>query len=301
MAGKRSFSAGRFAFGIDGEFAGYIKSVKGGVIKGSDVVKHNLGTSFYQKKHISTITHEALTMEIAMGMGKSMWDWVKASFDKGFVQKTCDLWAADFNHKVQALRVFNDAYIKKVTVPTCDGKDKNPGYFTIEIDPTTIRYEKGDGSEIKGEENANAKKWLCSNFRFELGTLPCDRVAKVDSFNWEQKIVKDEVGMFREAMKEPASLEVSNLKLSISLADLDPWAEWHKTFVIDGKCTDGDELTGSLTFLGPDLEEELATITFKHVGIISLEQQGVEANKEDIARFDVELYVEEVAFEAYNT
>ena len=83
------------------------------------------------------------------------------------------------------------------------------------------------------------------------------------------------------------------------MADIEPWAEWHKSFVIDGKCTDSDELTGSLTFLGPDLEEELASISLKHVGIISLEQGAVEANKEEIARATVELYVEEVAFDSY--
>ncbi len=297
MGAKRSFTAGRFAMGIDGVFAGFIKKVSGGTVKG-ELVKHNLGTSFYQKKHLATISHEPLNLEMSMGMGKPMWDWVKASFDKGFVQKNCELMAADFNHKVQTVRVFNDAYISEVTVPTCDGSSKEPGYFTVKVDPITIRYEKGSG-EIAGEENANSKKWLCSNFKFELGDLPCDRVAKLESFKWTQKIVKDEVGAFREPMKEPAALEVDNLKLSISMADIDPWFEWHKSFVIDGKCADGDELTGSLTFLGPDMQEELATITFKHVGIVSLEQGATEANKEEVARFDVELYVEEIAFEAF--
>lgn len=296
---NRSFAAGRFAFGVDGTFAGFIKKVSGGTIKG-ELVTHNLGTSNVQKKHLATISHEPLTMEVSMGMGKPLWDWIKASWDKGFVQKNCELQACNFDHKVQAVRVFNDAYVKKVTVPACDGSSKEPGYFTIEIDPITIRYEKGTGAEIKGDENVGSKKWLCSNFRFSLGGLPCDRVAKIDSFSWEQGIVKDEVGAFREPMKEPAMLKIPNLKLTISMADLDPWSEWHKSFVIDGKCTDADELTGSLTFLGPDLQEELATITFEHVGIISLEQEGVEANKEDVARFTVELYCEEMKFDAFN-
>jgi hypothetical protein len=286
--------------GVDGKFAGFIKKVSGGTVKG-ELVKHNLGTSFYQKKHLATIAHEPLTIEVSMGMGQPFWDWVKASFDKGFVQKNCELMAADFNHKVQAVRAFNDAYISEVTVPTCDGSSKEPGYFTVKIDPNTIRYEPGDGSEIKGDENANAKKWLCSNFRFKLGDLPCDRVAKIESFKWTQKIVKDEVGAFREPMKEPASLEVDNLKLSISMADIDKWFEWHRSFVIDGKCTDGDELSGSLELLSPDLKETLCSISFGHVGIISLEQGAVEANKEEVARFNVELYTEEIKIDTYST
>ena len=300
MGDKRSFSSGRFAMGINGQFAGFIKKVSGGVVKG-ELVKHNLGTSFYQKKHLATIAHDPLTLEVSMGMGQVFWDWVKASFDQGFVQHNCELLAADFNHNVQAVRVFNEAYIAEVTVPTCDGSSKEPGYFTIKIDPITIRYEKGTGAKITGDENVNSKKWLCSNFKFELGSLPCARVAKIESFKWTQKIVKDEVGAFREPMKEPAALEVDNLKLSISMADIDPWFDWHRSFVIDGKCADGDELTGSLTLLGPDMKEELMTINFEHVGIISLEQGAVEANKEEVARFNVELYTEKIAIQTYTT
>ncbi|MCG8417313.1 MAG: phage tail protein [Proteobacteria bacterium] len=298
MSDQRSYTAGRFAFGVDGTFAGFIKKVSGGTIK-ADVATHDLGTSYYQKKNLATIQHDPLTVEISMGMGKPMWDWIKASFDKGFVQKNCELYAADFNHKIRAIRILNDAYIEEVAIPTCDGASKEAGYFTVKINPNTIRYERGDGSEILGVEDAGAKKWLCSNFRFELGNLPCDRVAKIESFKWTQKIIEGRVGAQREAVKEPAALEVDNLKVTFSMADIEPWAEWHKSFVIDGKCTDSDELTGSLTFLGPDLEEELASISLKHVGIISLEQGAVEANKEEIARATVELYVEEVAFDSY--
>jgi hypothetical protein len=297
---ERSFAAGRFAFGIDGQFAGFIKKVSGGTIKG-EMVTHNLGTSNIQKKHLATISHEPLDMEISMGMGKNLWDWIKSSFDLGFVQKNCELQACNFNSEVQAVRVFSDAYISEVTIPALDGSNKDAGYFTIKLDPRIIRYEKGDGSKIKGDENLGSKKWLCSNFKLDIDGLPCNRVAKIDSIKWTQKIVKDEVGAFREPFKEPAALECSNLKLTISMADLDPWADWHKSFVIDGKCTDSDEKTGSLTLLGPDLQEELMTINFEHLGIMSLEQEGVEANKEDVARFTVELYCERIIIDSYNT
>ena len=72
--------------------------------------------------------------------------------------------------------------------------------------------------------------------------------------------------------------------------------DWHKTFVIDGNASDSEELTGRIVFLGPDLSEELATIDLSHVGIISLETESAEANKEEVARFAVELYVEQMAF-----
>jgi hypothetical protein len=295
-----SYAAGRFAFSVDGQFAGYIKKWSGGVTKG-EVATHNLGTSNIQKKHLATITHEPLTIEIGMGMGKPLWDWIKASFDKSFQTKTCALTAADFNYKAMATRVFQDSYIKKVTLPTLEGSNKEAGYFTIEMDPYIIRYEAAGGEDIKGDENANTKKWLCSNWRFEVSGLEdaCKRVSKVESLTWEQKVVKDEVGAFREPTKHAAALTVPNIKLTISMADIGPWAEWHKSFVIDGKCTDSDEKQATLTLLGPDLQEELMTINFNHVGLISLEQDALEANSEKVASFTVEMYTEEMVISSF--
>jgi phage tail-like protein len=295
---ERSFAAGRFAFGIDGEFAGFIKKVSGGTIKG-EVVTHNLGTSNIQKKHLATISHEPLDIEISMGMGQNMWAWIKSSFDNGFVQKNCELQACNFNNQVMAVRSFSDAYISEVTIPALDGSNKDAGYFTIKLDPRIIRYEKGGGEIEQGKEEVSSKKWLCSNFSWDIDGLPCSRIAKTDSIKWTQKIVKDEVGAFREPTKEPAALECSNIKLTISMADIEKWAEWHRSFVIDGKCTDGDEKTGTLTLLGPDLKEDLMVLNFEHLGIISLEQEAVEANKEEVARFTVELYCEKITIIDY--
>jgi phage tail-like protein len=297
--GDRSFAAGRFAFGIDGQFAGFIKKCSGGTIKG-EVATHKLGTTNFERKHITTISHEPLTFEVSMGMGKGLWDWIKASWDQGFVQKNAELQACNFNHEVMAVRVFQDAYVKKVTIPALAGDSKEAGYFTIELHPRIIRYEKGTGAKIQGAEDVGSKKWMCSNFRLEIDGLPCERVAKIDSFSWEQKVVHDHVGLYRESQLEPAALTIPNLKLTISMADYWAWYEWFKSFLIEGKCTDADEKSGALTFLGPDLTEELGSISFAHLGILSLEQEAVEANAESVARFTVELYCEEMFFDVYN-
>ena len=299
MGDKRSFAAGRFAFGIDGKFAGFVRKVSGGAIK-TEPVTHNLGTNYIQRKNPGNLDYDMLTFEISMGMGKPLWEWILASWQQDFQQKNCELQLCNFNHEVQVVRSFQDAYITKLTIPTLDAGSKDPGYFTVEINPSAIRYEQGDGRRIVGEESLNVKKWLCCNFRFELGDLPCRRTAKIESFTWEQKIVNARKGPSREYAMEPAALTVPNLKVSLSMADVEPWAAWHKSFIIDGRCTDDDELSGSITFLGPDMTEELAVISLNHVGLISMEQQAIEANSEQVARFDVELYVEEMQFDMYS-
>lgn len=296
MANSRSYTAGRFALDIDGEIAGYIKSVSGGNIKG-EVAVHQLGPDNIQKKHLATITHEPFTVEVGMGMSRGFYDWIKASFDKGFITKNGEMIAANFDYEAQSARVFYNAFISEVTVPALDGSSKEPAYMTVKMDPERIRYERRSGERLKGDIGSATKKWLCSNWRCEFSSLPCSLVAKVDSFTWKQSVIKDEVGAFREATKHPAKVEVPNLKLTISMADIEPWRQWHQSFVIDGKCSEADEITGAITFLGPDLREELAEIRLDHVGIISLQQAKQEANKEEVARFEVELYVEQMHFD----
>jgi hypothetical protein len=297
MAESRSFTGGRFMLDIDGQVAGFIKKTSGGNIKG-EVTVHNLGPDIYQKKHLSTITYDPFTVEVGTGMSKGFYEWIQASFDKGHVTKSGMLVAADFDYNAKSVREFRDAFISEVTIPALDGSSKEPAYMTVKFDPEVIYYSPGDGNKLQGNLDASAqKKWLCSNFRFNLGDLPCSRVAKIDSFTWKQGVIKDEVGMFRSPTKHAAKVEVPNLKITISMADIEPWAQWHKSFVIDGKCTDSDELTGAIEFMGPDLEEVLGTISLDHVGIISLEAAAAEANKEEVARFTIELYVEQMRFD----
>ncbi|HTE55010.1 MAG TPA: phage tail protein [Kofleriaceae bacterium] len=295
-ANARSYTAGRFALDVDGQIAGYIKSVAGGFVK-AEVATHQLGPDNVQKKHLATISHEPFTVEVGMGMTRTFYDWIRASFDKAHVTRSGEIVAANFDYEAQSARVFTDAHIAEVTIPAMDGSSKDAAYMTIKLDPERIRYEKRSGEKLKGNIGTATKKWLCSNWRFELGALPCSRVAKIDSFTWKQSIIKDEVGAFREPTKHPAKVEVPNLKLTISAADIEEWRQWHQDFVIDGKCADSDELTGALTFLGPDLVEELAEIQFDHVGIISLQDAKREANNESVARFEVELYVEAMKFD----
>ncbi len=296
MANDRSYTAGRFALDIDGSIAGYVKSLTGGNIKG-ELAVHQLGPDNVQKKHLATIVHEPFTIEVGMGMSHLFYEWIKASFDKGHVTKSGELVAADFDYQAKSARVFTGAHISEVTIPALDGSSKEPAYMTVKFDPERIRYERRGGEVLKGTIGTAQKKWLCSAWRFELGGLPCAKVAKIDSFTWKQSVIKDEVGAFREATKHPAKVEVPNLKVTISMADIVEWQRWHENFVINGNCAESDELTGAITFLSPDRQKPLAEIQLDNVGIISLQQAKQEANKEEVARFEVELYVERMRFD----
>ncbi len=297
MAGDRTYTGGRFAFLTDGgEMLGFVKKFSGGTMK-AEVGTHQLGPSLIQKKNITTISYEDMTVEVGMGMSKGMYEWIRAAFDMGHVKKSGEVHALDFDMNSKSIRQFRDTQITEVTLPACDGSSKDPAYMTIKMKPEEIIYTPGTGSQVTGKIAPATKKWLCSNFRFELGDLPTSRVAKVDSFTWKLAIAKDEVGQFRIPTLHACKVEVPNLKVTMSMADSKLWEDWHRSFLIDGNCGEDAELSGSITYLAPDLKEELGRIDLMNVGILSMQTADSEANKEEVARFTVELYVEQMKFE----
>ena len=168
-----------------------------------------------------------------------------------------------------------EAEVVEVGFPTLDGSDKSPAYMTIQIDPERVQYKKGDGSQIAGTLGPATKKWLCSNFRFEIGDLPVDRVSKIDSITWKQKIAKDE----------------ADLEVTLSSADLSTWERWHRGFYIIDRSVPRSSSTpdARLVWLGPDGNEELASLEFHEVTYSSLTIDGDTNSSTDAHAVSIEL------------
>jgi len=294
-ADSRSHTAGRFALDIDGFNVGFMKKFSGLAME-ADIVANDLGPDNVQKKHVANIKWTPGKATVGIGMGKGMYDWIKAAFDKGYITKNGSFTAADFNYKAQSRLDFMNALITSVTVPKLDGSSKDAAYFDIEFESEQVRWSKGGGEDIRGKIGPKQKAWLCSNFRVEIGALPCNRIATVDSFTWKCSVAADQIGIFREPTKHPAKVTVPDLKLSISHADHQPWADAAKKWFVDGHHLETDEMTGRIVFLGPDMKTELGEVDLLNVGFKKFSDEDNEANSEKIKRFSVELYVEKMNF-----
>jgi DNA mismatch repair ATPase MutL len=268
MADTRSYSAGLFLLSLDGEAA---------VLKGVDV---------------GTIKGEVVIIKIGMSMGKGVYEWIKASLDETHLRKNGYVVATDYNYKAKSYHHFRDALITEITIPALDGSSKDTSFFTIKFAPEEITYQAGDDADIKGVVNTKQKKWLTSNFRLRLGDLPCGRVSKIDSFTIKQSTTQDHVGEQRISTKEPTKLEFPNLKVTFSASDMKPWATFFDDFVIKGNNGRDAELSGTIEFLDPSLNEVLGSVNLFQVGIISLAEDKGEANKDSIKRWTAEFYVE---------
>lgn len=295
MANERTYTGGRFLVDINGDHAGYIKKISGGGMT-ADIASNDLGPDNVQKKHVANIKWEPFKLSIGIGMGNEIYQWIKAAFQKGYVTKNGSITSGDFNYKAQSVQEFYDALITEVTVPKLSGDAKEAAYFDIGFEAERVRWSKGGGEDLKGKVGPAQKAWLCSNFRFKMGDLPCDRTASIDSFTWKCAVASDQVGIFHEATKHPAKVTVPDLKFSISMADYQPWADAAKSWFVDGNHEESNEMDGSIEFLGPDMKKPIGSIQLFNCGFKSFKQDDAEANSEKIKRFNVEMYIERMEF-----
>jgi hypothetical protein len=295
MADKRTYTGGRFVVEIGNSRVSYVKKFDG-ISMEADIVSNDMGAEVFQSKHVANIKWTPGKLTVGAGMGKGMYEWIKQSFDKSFSYQNGTVTSADFDYKAQSVLTFNNALITSVAFPKLDGSSKDAIYLDIEFDVEQARWSKGDNSVIKGDYGIKQKAWLASNFKFQMGGLPCNRVATVDAMTWKCACAPDQIGIFREPTKHPAKVTVPDIKIEVSMADYEPWQQAAKKWFIDGHHLGGDEMEGSIDLLGPDMKEVIGTIELKNCGFKKFSKGPMEANSEKIARFDVEFYIEHMTF-----
>ena len=276
--------------------AGFLKKFDGLQME-ADIVTNDLGPANIQKKHVANIRWTPAKATIGIGMGKEMYTIIQRAFEAQ--QKPFDgaLHVADFNYKIQSSLNFTGAIMTSVTVPKMDGSSKDAAYFDLEWEAETVRWLKGDDSDIRRPIAPEQKAWLCSNFRFEMGGLPCNRVATIDSFTWKCAVVRDPIG---EPTRRAAKVTVPNIKVEVSMADYDAWFQAAKKWFIDGDHEAKDEMAGAIVFLAPDMKTEIGRVTLKNCGFAKFTHGALEANSEKVARFSCEFYVEDMEFAIKN-
>lgn len=209
------------------------------------------------------------------GMSKDFYDWIRASFNGKHVTKSGVVNACNVKYESMSIRKFTDAVVSEVTFPALDGSSKEPAYMKIKLSPERITYKKGDGKKVKGTVGAATRKWQASNFRVEIGDLPCTRVAKIDSFTWKQGVT-------------PRTGETQNLKLTLPMSDWDAWASAAKS-----QAGRPAAKKGTLTVSGRYAKSGYV-LSFTGINIVKLTRETQSANAKRIAWFVVELHVNEI-------
>ena len=293
---NRTYTAGKFLLELDGTPTGYLQSFEGGNMV-AELATHKMGPSNYEKKNVTTTKWGNVKFKTGAGMSKGVYEWMQAAFEMGVLYKSGAVTVADFNYKAQRRMDLMNMLMTKVTMPSFDASSKESAYFDIECAVEQVRWMKESGADVRGNIGAKQKSWQVSNYRLELGGLPCSRVSKIEGLSWECKTTQDQVGEQREYSIHPTSTTVSDFTLSISMADLEPWAAKAKSWFVDGQCLESDEMSGSIQMLGPDMKTVLGEIQLMNVGFKEFEANPkLEAQTESVARFKVKCYAEQVKF-----
>jgi hypothetical protein len=290
-AGQRSFAGGKFVVTIDGYNVNFIKKCEPHNLK-ADIATHNHAPQKQQSKNVANISYTPAKLDVGIGMGKSMLEWIQAAFDHKFITKHGMITAVDFDGNAITNQSFEGALITKIGLPAFEGSSKESAYFNIEWQSEKVRWEPASGKAANANSGVKQKAWLCSNYRIEIGDLPCDRVSKIDAITYTVKVQPDHVGIFREHTLHPTAVEISDIKLTISHADHAAWWKKAKDWFIDGHHLQADEMQGRIVFLGPDLKEELGELNLINLGFKEFTDEPMEANKDAVKRFSVTLYVE---------
>lgn len=267
-----------------------------GLAMEAEIALSDPGPDRMPRKQVSSFKWTTGRATVGMGMGTGLYHWIQRAFDGTGAPTNGSLVLADFNYKAQSRLDFEDAILTSITVPKLDGSSKDAAYFGVEFEPGRVRYSKAGGEDIRGLAGTKQKAWLCSNFRVEIGSLPCDRVASVDSFTWKSVVSTDLTGLSQTPSRSPAQVTVPDLSLAISMADQAPWAEAARKWFIDGERTDASEMSGRIVFLGPNLKDELGEISLRNIGFKRFSLVSPGATGEEISRFNCGLYVERMAF-----
>jgi hypothetical protein len=291
----RSYSPGNYVVDIDGYQVAFMKKFEGLSME-ADIVSNDLGPDNMQAKHVANIKWTPGKISVGAGMGRGMYQWIQQSFEKAYVPKNGTVTVADFDFNAQSALTFQSALITSVGFPALKGESKDSIYLDVEFQPEMVRWTKGDGKKIGAPGGIKHKNWLAANFRFEMGGLPCSRVASIDAFTWKCECSPDQVGITREPTYHPAKVTVPDIKFSISMADYEAWANAAKKWFVDGHHLGGDEMQGSIELLDPTMKKTIGRVDLINCGFKKFSKQAFESNKTGIARFDVECYVEGLKF-----
>jgi hypothetical protein len=292
VPGQRSFAAAHFALELDGVPCGFVRSVEGGAIT-AEVVKAP-GKGFV-KKHLGAARVEPLHLQLDLSLDKAVYAWIVDAWNGKPGRRSLALLEADANFKVQRRREFGNPNLSAVTFPALDGASKDAAFLTLEVDAETVHAQKGSGQAVKAPA-AKAKAWVRSSFRLEIDGLDCKLVSRIDSFTVRSAPAPDAVGEARDFERQPGAVDFPNLRVTLAQSSAQSWFDWERSFVVEGKNDDGQEKSGNVVLLGPNLADVLGEIRLFNLGLFRLADAKL-TSTEAVKRVVADLYCERMEFD----
>jgi len=281
-ADKRSYTAGHFALELDGVNSGLVQSVEGGYAT-SDVA----GDDNDPKRHHPG---DDITLSGGIGLGKSMYDWIKSSMDQKHTRKDGAIIAADYNYKELSRLNFYNGLITEIGFPALDAASKDAAKMTIKISPEQVKQVKSDSAKKTPDsfDATKQKAWLPSNFRLKIDGLeePCSKVNRVEPI------------VIKQNNADAGKIEFPQLIITLPESNTEGFYKWNDE--IKGKNKQSSLKNGTLDYLD-ESGSPLFTLTFHNLNIFKITPEKVESSNDRIRRVKFEMYIEEIKFDYQGT
>jgi len=261
---------------LDGIIVGTVARFEGGQphgVVGDDTPAdgHHLG------HHLDDISFQSATMKVGLGMAPPMYDWI-ASFIRGEApSRAVSVIGTTFDRTMKYQLDMTNVQIVEVTFPTLDAGTAQPLHLLVKIQPETSRAKAVTG--FMDARGSNQSLWMSPYFELNMGTLDTSHVSLIDSFTVR--------------LVGSSWIAVDLLSLTFPEAFSSTWRSWFNTFVL--RLFGRSERDGTLLIKDSSFTNVLATVTFGHMGIVSLDWVPDAGGGR---RVKAELYCEEISFSA---
>jgi len=281
---------------IEGKAAGFLSSVEGGE-PFAEVVSEPVDASGVVRKHVGAMAFSPIRISFGTGMSKPLYQWMAEVLNRKGSAKNGAILFADYNFKEQSRLEFDNALITEVAFPALDVGSNYPAHFTLTLQPETTRISKASsGSSVLGFGTKFKMQAKTAIFRLKITGLEtaCTGVKMIDAIIVKQPTTEDEQGrLISEVLKIP------NVAFTLVESHAKDFYDWFGDFVLKGNNAQENERTGTLEFLGASMKTALFTLTLANLGIFRIQKErSVGGGGDVIARVGVEIYCEEMAFNA---
>lgn len=262
-----------FLLELEGKAAGRFFDAKGGSVE-AEVVVESVGQGPIRHKHLAGVKYQDITLTCGTGMSRAFYEWLGTTFGGATSRKSGAIVKLNRQQAPVARLEFKDALVKSLILPALDQSHRSEAFMTVSISPEYTRSTPAEQSQKLGIYASQLPKaWNINDFRLKIDGLynECVHVSRVGQINLGQKIVEVEIGSMRDAVKEAAKVEYSDLVIRLPGRFADGFYKWLDDFVVKGNNNAENEKAGVLEFFAPNSTKAYFELGFTGLGIYKLE------------------------------
>ena len=271
----------------------FLRKASGGNVNGR-VIAFASGGDPFAEKQLDGTENDDLQVEFGMAMSSSLFDWIAGSWGPNPPSRDGALLGCDSQYTIRSERGFDGALIAETSFPVLDAASKATGYLGVRLTPRSVLPVMNPaGTKLNMGPGVKQKLWLTSNFRLDIDGINTSKVSRIAPFAVRRTI--ETVMSGGTTTLQAGMIQFPSLRITISTVGADSWVDWYEDFVLNGNNGPAAERDGSISFLAPNLSDELARVDLKGLGIYRLTMDKDEdAPPDQIARLTAHVYCEQM-------